>query len=153
MPYSQQSSHCQSEPQHGSSTWRSQPHLFPCDDCVEPSSKRTIRVWFQFTLTVVLAVGLAVKYGPGLLLAELSENGHTVECPRPGKNDAQLDQEHQDDCSPLHDDEDETVKFDAVVATRNMMPFSPADTSHEAKSSYGNIAFAEVLRPADFEAG
>ena len=45
-----------------------EPHVFPCDDCEEPSLKRTFRLWFQFSLTIVLAVGVAIKYGPGTLL-------------------------------------------------------------------------------------
>ena len=49
---------------------RNEPHLFPCDDCVEPSSRRTLRLWFQFSLAIVLAVGMAIKHGPASLLVE-----------------------------------------------------------------------------------
>ena len=49
---------------------RNEPHLFPCDDCVEPSSRRTLRLWFQFSLAIVLAVGMAIKNGPASLLVE-----------------------------------------------------------------------------------
>ncbi len=47
---------------------RHEPHLFPCDDCAEPSSHRTFRLWFHFSLAIVLAVGVAIKEGPGILL-------------------------------------------------------------------------------------
>ena len=47
-----------------------EPHLFPCPNCMEPSSRRTMRLWFRFTLAVVLAVGIAIKDGPGCLLSE-----------------------------------------------------------------------------------
>lgn len=47
-----------------------QPHVFLCDHCVEPSSHRTLRLWFRFSLTIVLAVGIAIKHGPGALLIE-----------------------------------------------------------------------------------
>ena len=49
---------------------RNQPHLFPCNDCIEPSSRRTFRLWFQFSLAIVLAVGIAIKHGPASLLSE-----------------------------------------------------------------------------------
>lgn len=45
-----------------------EPRTFPCDDCTEPSSRRTFRLWFQFSLAIVLAVGVAIKHGPGSLL-------------------------------------------------------------------------------------
>lgn len=45
-----------------------EPHVFPCEDCEEPCLRRTFRLWFQFSLTIVLAVGVAIKYGPGTLL-------------------------------------------------------------------------------------
>lgn len=47
---------------------REEPHVFPCEDCEEPSLRRTFRLWFQFSLTIVLVVGVAIKYGPGTLL-------------------------------------------------------------------------------------
>ena len=56
------------------SSLRDEPHLFPCDQCEEPSSRRTIRMWFHFCLTVVLAVGMAVRHGPGALIAEPTVN-------------------------------------------------------------------------------
>lgn len=45
-----------------------EPHLIPCPDCQEPSSRRSFRLWFRFSLAIVLAVGLALKDGPGTLL-------------------------------------------------------------------------------------
>lgn len=45
-----------------------EPHVFPCEFCEEPSLRRTFRLWFQFSLTIVLAVGIAVQYGPSALL-------------------------------------------------------------------------------------
>ena len=44
--------------------------VFPCDKCIETSSHRTLRLWWQFTLAMVLAVGVAIKYGPGVLLVD-----------------------------------------------------------------------------------
>ena len=42
-----------------------------CKDCVEPSSRRSLRLWLRFSLAIVLAVGVAVKDGPGTLLEDL----------------------------------------------------------------------------------
>lgn len=50
-----------------------EPHAFPCEACEEPSSRRTFRLWFQFSLTVVLAVGVAMRYGPEALLKRPTE--------------------------------------------------------------------------------
>ncbi|KAL8809092.1 MAG: hypothetical protein Q9223_000147 [Gallowayella weberi] len=47
---------------------RHEPHLIPCPDCTEPSSRRSLRLWMRFSLAIVLAVGLAIKDGPGSLL-------------------------------------------------------------------------------------
>ena len=50
---------------------RSTETIHACKDCVEPSSRRSLRLWLRFSLAIVLAVGVAVKDGPGILLAEL----------------------------------------------------------------------------------
>ncbi|KAL8719699.1 MAG: hypothetical protein Q9225_003331 [Loekoesia sp. 1 TL-2023] len=50
------------------------PHLIPCPDCQEPSSRRAFRLWFRFSLAIVLAVGIAIKDGPGTLLEEYHES-------------------------------------------------------------------------------
>ena len=49
---------------------RQSAHFIPCPDCEQPSSRRTFRLWFRFSLAMVLAVGLAIKDGPGSLLEE-----------------------------------------------------------------------------------
>ncbi|KAL8857822.1 MAG: hypothetical protein Q9178_005578 [Gyalolechia marmorata] len=54
------------------------PHLIPCPDCERPSSRRSFRLWFRFSLAIVLAVGLAIKDGPGSLLAECHASSATV---------------------------------------------------------------------------
>ncbi|KAL8708347.1 MAG: hypothetical protein Q9220_006727 [cf. Caloplaca sp. 1 TL-2023] len=55
-----------------------QPHLIPCPDCKEPSSRRSLRLWLRFSLAIVFAVGLAIKDGPGALLegCQTSGEGH-----------------------------------------------------------------------------
>ena len=44
-----------------------------CISCVEPSTRRTLRLWLQFSLMIVLAVGMAFKHGPEALLEPLSD--------------------------------------------------------------------------------
>ncbi|KAI4222342.1 MAG: hypothetical protein LQ349_007650 [Xanthoria aureola] len=53
-----------------SPTLRHEPHLVPCPECEQPSSRRTLRLWFRFSLAIVLAIGLAIKDGPGSMLEE-----------------------------------------------------------------------------------
>ncbi|KAL8966153.1 MAG: hypothetical protein Q9183_003499 [Haloplaca sp. 2 TL-2023] len=47
---------------------RHEPHFTPCPDCQEPPSRRSFRLWFRFSLAIILAVGIAIKDGPGALL-------------------------------------------------------------------------------------
>ena len=133
---------------------RGEPHLFPCDECVEPSSRRTLRLWFQFSLTVVLAVGMAVTYGPGVLLAELVEGGHTVTCPRAGSERIQQQQrpDEREVEREERGEEDETIRIGSAAGKSRASP-SVAESRDGADSGYGSIAFVEPLGPADFEAG
>lgn len=57
---------------------RPEPHLFACPECVEPGSRRTMRMWFRFCLTVVLAVGMAVKHGPGALIVDIAPEERVI---------------------------------------------------------------------------
>ena len=115
-------------------------HLFPCKDCVEPSSRRTLRLWFQFSLAIILAVGVAIKDGPGTLL----EQQPPLIPPRERQADPSLKsrrcdkREGNSDCKP---DRRNTQR--------------PLRSSHEFSkgrdSGYGSITFAETLGPRDFE--
>lgn len=53
---------------------RQESHLIPCPDCKEPPSRRSLRLWFRFSLAIVLAVGIAIKDGPGALLEGCPEH-------------------------------------------------------------------------------
>ena len=106
------------------------PHLFPCPSCTEPSSRRTLRLWFQFSLAIVLALGLAIKNGPASLLADnppLHQLSFHYEYP--------LTQARQRKRNELEGE------GDAERTSR--------DGSHD--SGYGSIVFAEILGPGDFE--
>lgn len=136
---------------------RGEPHLFPCDECVEPSSKRTFRIWFQFSLAVVLAVGLAVKHGPGVLLADPPDGEAAPFCPRdPSKK---IDDEQGERRRRRHEriasqsNEYGTFDYSAGIADKSKLPTRLLNNRNGTESGYGSIAFAETLGPADFEAG
>ena len=122
---------------------RREPHLFPCDECEEPSSRRTLRLWLQFSLTIVLAVGMAVKHGPGALLA--SDDGHHV-LPKhaPGSEREPLlgNQRHKR----------QAQNFARHASDECSQPSLNSHDTNGVDSGYGSITFAETLGPADFEA-
>ena len=109
---------------------RKVPHLFPCPSCTEPSSRRTLRLWFQFSLAIVLAVGLAIKNGPASLLAG-NPPPHQLYFHH-GSPLFKAQQRKRDELE---------VEGDAERISR--------DGSHD--SGYGSIVFAEILGPGDFE--
>ena len=119
---------------------RSEPHLFPCDDCTEPSSRRTLRLWFHFSLTIVLAVGVAIKHGPGSLLIDTTSR-HFQGSHRPQSEG----QRHQ---SSFRLEPADTKKQNHNSCHRGR-PHSSALDSDSA--SRHNIVFAEILGPSDFE--
>lgn len=138
---------------------RNEPHLFPCNDCVEPSSRRTLRLWFQFSLAIVLAVGMAVKHGPACLLVlqdpepVLPTHAHEPLPPSPTKPRCHpLEREREPLLLSKHrsrsrirrrasDDADGTAQVERINSVE----------SDGTDSGYGSITFAETLGPADFE--
>lgn len=98
-----------------------EPHVFPCEDCEEPSLRRTFRLWFQFSLTIVLAVGVAIKYGPGTLLV-----------PPPSSYPKARRQ---------------LLPSDKQQHLRGPKDSSSTGRSHTSKP----LKFAQILGPADFE--
>ena len=109
---------------------RKVPHLFPCPSCTEPSSRRTLRLWFQFSLAIVLALGLAIKNGPASLLA----GNHPPH---------QLYFHHE---SPLFKVQQ---RKRGELEGEGEAEWTSRDGSHD--SGYGSIVFAEILGPGDFE--
>lgn len=144
---------------------RNAPHLFPCNDCVEPSSRRTLRLWFQFSLTIVLAVGMAIKHGPATLLSDLPDpnprlptHAHdpppqaSARCPKPQPQEREpLLQAHRSRSRHHHQHHRNRDSIrDGLLVARcaddHTLSFNDLD------SGYGSITFAETLGPADFEA-
>ncbi len=110
---------------------RKVPHLFPCPSCTEPSSRRTLRLWFQFSLAIVLALGLAIKNGPASLL---------IGTPPPPR---QLYFHHEPTLLKAQQ------RQRAELEGGGEAEWTSRDGSHD--SGYGSIVFAEVLGPGDFE--
>ena len=114
-----------------------EPHIFPCGDCVEPSSRRTLRLWFQFSLTIVLAVGIAIKHGPGTLL---------IEGPRPpppplaGSSLLVSSAKREAKASPS-DEQSEQRSITAMAGLRQQ----------REQLGVKPVAFAPILGPAHFE--
>lgn len=45
-------------------------HPMSCSECIEPPLQRRLRLWWRFSLTVVLAIGIAILHGPETLMEE-----------------------------------------------------------------------------------
>lgn len=131
-------------------------------------------MWFQFSLTVVLAVGLAVKYGPGTLLAETSEGGggqqqqQTAICSCVTNGNDRTNEEREEErqrrrreqqqqrAGRQRSDGNGTRRSGAINAEGRKAPsgsFLDSDKRHGTDSGYGSIAFVEMLGPGDFEGG
>ncbi|KAI4212867.1 MAG: hypothetical protein LQ351_004392 [Letrouitia transgressa] len=114
-----------------------EPHIFPCPDCVEPSSRRTLRLWFRFSLAIVLAVGIAIKNGPEYLM----EDNH--------RHRLSQDDKQQEFEGSLRSLSAEHTRASCGTFQPNCTGgFSP---DKYASGSEGSIRFAKVLGPADFE--
>ncbi|MCJ1464095.1 hypothetical protein MMC07_002707 [Pseudocyphellaria aurata] len=119
---------------------RSEPHLFPCSECVEPSSRRTFRLWFHFSLAIVLAVGVAIKHGPASLLVD------TTSPPIQDSHDLMAERQRRRNSyrfKPSDEKAQHGVPYDEGRAHTSAADHHPA--------SKQNIVFAEVLGPSDFE--
>lgn len=140
---------------------RKQPHFFPCNDCVEPSSRRTLRLWFQFSLTIVLAVGMAIKDGPASLLCEDLDPRLPYHAHESLPQATQNPKNHWHEREPLLQahrsrSRHQSGDGDGLVVDHpdGTSPPSRVDSlqSNGMDSGYGSITFAETLGPADFEA-
>ena len=114
--------------------------VWPCPECVEPSCRRTLRLWFHFSLAVVLAIGTAIKNGPGSLLVEPSIR---VQTPRI----------HKDPTQNLRDKIiTKSVTAKSHETGQTLRSQGCQKRKAQASSTDGmNIVFAETLGPEDFE--
>ncbi|KAL8743593.1 MAG: hypothetical protein Q9190_004069 [Brigantiaea leucoxantha] len=114
---------------------RKEPHLFPCPDCTEPSSRRTFRLWIRFTLAIVLAVGIAVKHGPGYLMEDANSHCHP-----------ERDKGLEINCK-LRSSASSTES--PSIGSQNYIMQCNSNGKHP--KYHASIQFAEILGPADFE--
>ena len=112
-----------------------EPHVFLCDHCVEPSSRRTLRLWFQFSLTIVLAVGIAIKHGPGVLLID------PVPRPPPPLEDSSQSADTGQHRTSLSDKQGRLH----IHKKAGRAPLSQEQRGERP------ILFAKILQPRDFE--
>ena len=137
-------------------------HLFPCTDCVEPSSRRTLRLWFRFSLTIVLAIGIAIKHGPAALLLEDLEPGLPTHAHEPLPQSTTSPQIYLHDREPPlqthrsrrragNGRDGRRFVDDDGHSRATSRPCSSSVASGGLDSGYGSITFAQTLGPADFE--
>ena len=112
-----------------------EPHVFLCDHCLEPSSRRTLRLWFQFSLAIVLAVGIAIKHGPGALLID-----PVPRPPPPLQGTSESVDTEQRRTSPRN-----------KQGRRHISTNAGTTPSSQEQPGERPILFAQILRPIDFE--
>lgn len=117
---------------------RGEPHLFPCDACMEPSTRRTFRLWFHFSLAMVLAVGMAVKHGPGALLMDHNVHAsHVHQASEPDKAESSA--------------RPDSTRLDVTILETSAP--AGAETEEESMDGAGDyhVAFAPILGPEHFK--
>ena len=94
-----------------------------CSNCVEPPSKRSLKLWAQFALTMVLAVGVAIIEGPGALLCDDDDIHHQHHTSRPcasSHGSMQLEADRAN--SQYHDNEEQNLlRNDSAAITNDDM--------------------------------
>ena len=116
-----------------------QPPRLLCDHCVEPSSRRTLRLWLRFSLTMVLAVGVAVMRGPEYLLPSSDPHDLTHEHHRGDEQEPLLREQRQRE--PSH--RSVQLSEETSQASRGSRSTNGVD------SGYGSMAFSERVDRAD----
>lgn len=115
---------------------RREPHVFPCEACVEPYARRKFRLWFHFSLAMVFAVGMAIKHGPETLLMDYN-GSHVDQVSEPER--------------PRSSKRPDSVEGD-VIRPKTCAP-GGTQTEEESQDELEGyrVAFAPILGPAHFE--
>lgn len=114
----------------------------PCPDCVEPSSRQSLRLWYDFSLAIFLAVGVAIKHGPGTLLEDQNSQSFITKC-----HHAQgFEPENADNGVPAMLEDVDTIELGSSLNDARDIDFRSGE-----RFAGNDIIFAEVLGPADFE--
>lgn len=56
---------------------------FRCNQCIEPPSRRSLRLWLRFSVAMGVAFCVALKHGPGKLLVELPGQDEVLRAAEP----------------------------------------------------------------------
>ncbi|MCJ1389960.1 hypothetical protein MMC18_002818 [Xylographa bjoerkii] len=141
------------DPESRSEVLQSTEPIHVCKDCVEPSSRRSLRLWLRFSLAIVLAVGVAVKDGPGTLLEDLPPQ-HTYDQQSRETDPERLEQREGEGTSSEH----------TLIATPYRVDLhgfpqprshneSPGSRQKDVNAGHWGMhyTFAQNLGPADFE--
>ena len=130
----------------------SYPYPLHCENCVEISSRRNLRLWLRFSLAIVLAVAVAVKDGPGTLLEDI----------KPPSSHATPAHRRKRDTSGSADatgasSEATLVPSDSLLQTSiEPLPVTPVPQVDMCARNLNDVSwgwevtFAENLGPADF---
>ncbi|KAG8533631.1 uncharacterized protein KY384_001372 [Bacidia gigantensis] len=118
---------------------RQETQYFPCVECVEPSSRRDLRLWFQFSIAILLVIGVAIKNGPGVLV-----NQTPPDVPHQGSSTSVFREEAGDAM-------DDRSQGSGNNRTRDFSGRTSKTDNSFADSGYGSIMFAEALGPEDFQ--
>ena len=114
-----------------------EPHVFPCNTCKEPSTRQSMRLWLRFSLTIILAVGVAIKHGPGMIL----DHPPTPLSPPPP---------YSSPIEPNHKTENKAKdEQHRPAGTFTKDPVELVDTG--PPRAYDHIQFSEILTQRDFE--
>ncbi|KAL8781514.1 MAG: hypothetical protein Q9213_005963 [Squamulea squamosa] len=107
-------------------------HLVPCPECEQHSSRRSLRLWFRFSLAIVLAVGLAIKEGPGSVL----EGCHT--------SDEQVYQTQQDTCQSFRCISGNRAESTPSRITCGSVMSTPSPTSDDSEKASRDLDGKDV---------
>ncbi|MCJ1293171.1 hypothetical protein MMC34_004724 [Xylographa carneopallida] len=109
-----------------------------CEECVRPSPRQSLCLWLRFSLALVLAVGVAVKDGPGILLEDL-----------PSRHAFEQQRRHS---SPDHNEAEGASSEHTLVATpcrSDVRAFSTQRKEGDGRAVGGGNTFAGALGERD----
>jgi len=139
---------------------------FHCEECIEPPSRHKARLWVRFSVAWLVAIGVALKDGPGALLGDDPTEGPLAIWPRKS-TDRRLGPEEgrkvrNDGAKSLRDSQ-ETMVASAVAVGAGEPDFQTVkgdgggeeDGKEDQDLNEGDwgweVTFAETLGPKDFE--
>jgi hypothetical protein len=104
-----------------------------CRYYADPSPKQRVKLWLKFFLAIVLAFGLAVNHGPGILLSDILPNEP------PGRSQRQAlrarDHDMSDRRSPLRKRRLQKSDINDGFGAKDFTNLKEAGTNNSADSS------------------